>query len=120
MRGTATSSDTRQNEGPQVFVSQEYKRVSRRAVRCDTMSRLWRPPSPYLLRDVLFGEGLQCEKSIVLRNTTKSESINSQDVPEKWKYWLKRCTWKGKVLTYKMYLKSESINLHEEPEKLKY
>lgn len=83
MRGTATSSDTRQNEGPQVFVSQEYKRVSRRAVRCDTMSRLWRPPSPYLLRDVLFGEGLQCEKSIVLRNTTKSESINSQDVPEK-------------------------------------
>ena len=93
----------------EVSVSQEYSRVARRVVCCDTVSRLWSPPSPYLLRDVLFDERLQCEKVVVLRDMTKCESIILQEETEKWKYWLN-----------KMYRKSESGNLQEEPEKWKY
>jgi hypothetical protein len=50
----------------------------------------------------------------------KSVSINLEDVPEKWKYYLTRVTWKVKVLPYNMYLKSESIKLEDVPEKYKY
>jgi hypothetical protein len=60
--------------------------VARHGVCSDTLSLLWRPPSLYLLRDALFDEGLQCEKAVVLTDTTESESINLQDVPEKCKY----------------------------------